>query len=107
MHKTRPALLSSKPLNSIGLVTLVFSSLMAGCVDAGPIVETTQTGIPEISTTPTKTAIPSVSPTNQVGIQPLTADGSSFYYYADGNRIQLDERSFRSGHGRDDVRIWL
>lgn len=77
-YKTLSVLLSLKLSSAVRLVILVLSILMAGCVEiATPIIETTPI------------TVPSVSATDQVGIQPLAVDGSSFYYYADGNRILL------------------
>ena len=64
--------------HAVGVVVFVFFSFMVGCEkSATPIVETA------------KTVIPSESAIDQPGIKPLVADGSSFYYYVDGNRVQL------------------
>ncbi len=72
-------------------LALVVASLMAGCAQsAAEVIPATgsATSLPE-AVQAAQTAIPSLHPVDQGGPQPLPVDGSSFYYYAEGVRIQL------------------
>src|SRR5690242_6152036 len=72
MHTTRSKLFFSRLFRALAVVSLFLISFQAG---GAPSARALTLRISDHAT--------------RKGIQPLAADGSSFYYYADGQRIPL------------------